>query len=193
MNQPARIGALPPDFARAVHEFTAFDWDGRCGISELEPPARIAPYAVAVNADIESNDSLGRMILLYDPAGNPAWEGTFRCVSFARADLPAEMVRDPCLAEVGWSWLTEALDTHQAPYVAASGTVTATSSTSFGTLRDRPPTGDIEIRGSWTPRLSPMVGLDRHLAAWQDLLLHVAGLPCDPTVVLLNERIVAPR
>jgi len=193
MSQPVRIGTLPPDFAWAVHEFTTFDWDQRCGISELEPPAKIAPYAVAVTADIEPNDSAGRLILLYDPAGNPTWEGTFRCVTLARADLPPEMVSDPLLADVGWSWLTEALDSRQAAYAAASGTVTTTTSTSFGTLAGKEPTGDITIRGSWTPQFDTGHRLDRHLAAWQDLLLQVAGLPPDPTVVSLTDRITTFR
>ena len=39
----------------------------------------------------------------------------------ARADLDPEMVPDPLLASVGWSWLIDALDTHGATYDAPSG------------------------------------------------------------------------
>ena len=58
--------------------------------------------------------------------------------------------------------------------VAESGTVTRTASQSFGSISDRPPSGDVEIRASWTP-LTPDVGA--HLAAWGDVLVQVAGLP----------------
>ena len=40
----------------------------------------------------------GRLVLLYDPAGNDAWQGVFRCVAYARADIDPEMVTDPLLA-----------------------------------------------------------------------------------------------
>ena len=41
----------------------------------------------------------------------------------------AEMATDPFLPEVGWSWLTDALDHHGAHYKAAAGTVTQTLGT----------------------------------------------------------------
>jgi len=191
MSQPARIGALPPEFTSAVHELAVFEWDRRLDITELDPPAKIAPYAAAIDADIESGDAGGRLIVLYDPAGNPAWEGAFRCVSFARAELPEEMARDQLLVDVGWSWLTEALQTRGAAYLAASGTVTTTTSTSFGALADKAPSGDIEIRASWTPMLDADHRLDCHLAAWQSLLLQVAGLPPDPAIRSLADRMAA--
>ena len=55
-----------------------------------------------------------------------------RLVSYVTAELEAEMGTDPMLAAVGWSWLTEALDAHGAPYTAASGTVTRVATESFG-------------------------------------------------------------
>ena len=93
----------------------------------------------------------GRLVLLHDPAGNAAWQGTFRCVTFARADVDPEMVTDPLLASVGWSWLIDALASHGAEYSAPSGTVTSVSSESFGGMADEPPRAEIEVRASWTP------------------------------------------
>ena len=95
----------------------------------------------------------GRLVLLHDPAGNAAWQGTFRCVTFARADVDPEMVTDPLLASVGWSWLIDALDSHGAEYVAPSGTVTSVSSESFGGMADEAPRAEVEVRASWTPLL----------------------------------------
>ena len=48
-------------------------------------------------------------MLLHDPDGHEPWEGTFRVVTFVRAELEPEIGADPMLAEVGWSWLMEAL------------------------------------------------------------------------------------
>ena len=75
----------------------------------------------------------GRIILLHDPAGNDAWDGDFRCVAYARAEIDVELITDPMLAAVGWSWLTDALDAHGA--VLRHG------------LGDGDPRGDRELRG----------------------------------------------
>ena len=70
-------------------------------VEEIPAPQRIAPFAAAIAADVVVNEAeigSGRLVLLHDPAGNAAWQGTFRCVSFARADVDPEMVTDPLLA-----------------------------------------------------------------------------------------------
>ena len=121
---------------------------------EMPAPQRIAPWASALSADVTVDDidvGTGRIILLHDPAGNDAWSGTFRCVAYARAEVDLELITDPMLAMVGWTWLTEALDEHGASYVAASGTVTRVATESFGGMADEGGTAQIEIRASWTP------------------------------------------
>ena len=122
----------------------------------MPAPQRIAPYAAALSADVtvDGDDlSTGRIILLHDPAGNDSWDGTFRCVAYARAEIDLEMITDPALADVGWSWLTEALAAHGASYAAASGTVTRVATDSFGAMADDSGSAQIEIRASWTPQL----------------------------------------
>ena len=57
-------------------------------------------------------------MLLYDPAGQDGWTGTFRVVVQVHADVEEEMAADPLLGEVGWSWLTDALDLHAPGYAA---------------------------------------------------------------------------
>src|ERR671912_289813 len=156
------------------------------------PPQRIAPFAAAISAEVIANEAeigSGRLVLLHDPAGNAAWQGTFRCVSFARADVDPEMVTDPLLASVGWSWLIDALAAHAADYLAPSGTVTSVSSESFGGMSDEAPRAEIEVRASWTPQLSAGAGLSVHVAAWAELLCTTAGLPPLPAgVVLMPSR-----
>ncbi len=93
-------------------------------VEEMPAPQRIAPFASALSADVtvEGEDvGSGRIVVLHDPAGNDAWLGTFRCVAYARAEIDPELVSDPMLAGVGWSWLTEALEAHGADVRRAVG------------------------------------------------------------------------
>jgi len=181
--------AVPAIFAQAVRGLRAVRPRPEIILEEVSPPARLAPYAYAVFATVQRDGAevgSGRLILLHDPAGHEAWEGTLRLVTYVTAELDAEMATDPLLPEVGWSWLTDALDLSHAPYKAAAGTVTQTLSTRFGDLSGTPPTADIEIRASWTPVDR---GLEPHLEAWCALLASTAGLP-PPGVVALPTRLV---
>ena len=151
---------------------------------EMPAPQRIAPWSVALSADVSVDDEdlgTGRLILLHDPDGNDAWEGTFRCVAYARAEIDAELGRDPLLAEVGWSWLREALDAHGATHHAPSGTVTCVSTESFGSMSGEPGTAQVEIRASWTPDDDGgRLDMGPHVEAWGELLCTAVGLPPVP-------------
>jgi hypothetical protein len=148
---------------------------------EMPAPQRIAPHAAALSADVTVDGTdlgTGRIILLHDPAGNDAWDGTYRCVAYARAEIELEMASDPMLAAVGWSWLTEALDAHGAAYAAASGTVTRVATESFGGMADDGGTAQLELRASWTPLVGADGALDvgPHVEAWGELLCTAVGL-----------------
>lgn len=155
---------------------------------EMPPPGRIAPYAYAMTGDVVvSGDDLGdgRFILLHDPAGNDSWQGTYRCVTFARADIEPEMAADPMLPAVGWSWLTDALQRHKAATLAPSGSVTVVHSEGFGGMAEDGGSAQIEVRASWTP----LAEKDAHTQAWADLLCSLAGLPpIAPGVIPLPNR-----
>ena len=187
---------FPPDaatdFGALTRELEDFTWRPEVEIEQIPSPQRIAPHSVAVAADVVAGGAEvgnGRLVLLHDPAGNEAWQGTHRCVTFARAEVDLEMVTDPLLAQVGWSWLTDALAGHDAPYLAESGTVTAVSSRCFGGMQDEPDRAEVEIRASWTPLITPEARLTSHLRAWQDLLCMTAGLPSLPSgIVMLGSR-----
>ncbi len=179
--------AAPDAFRRAAEALTSAPWRPELVVEEIPAPQRIAPFSAAITADVVVNGDdvgSGRLVLLHDPAGNAAWQGTFRCVTFARADVDPEMVTDPLLARVGWSWLLDALDAHGAEFVAPSGTVTAVSSESFGGMADEPARAEVEVRASWTPVLEDGAGLTEHLAAWAELLCTTAGLPPLPAGVV---------
>lgn len=184
--------SAPAPFRQACADLRSAAWRPDVQIDDMPAPQRIAPFAVAISADVLRNDediANGRLILLHDPAGNDAWAGTFRLVSFVRAEVDPEMVTDPFLASVGWSWLVEALEGRGARLSNPSGTVTSVSSQSFGDMATEPPRAEMEIRASWTPDLPDGHGLADHLAAWQDLLCTTAGLPPLPDgVVAITDR-----
>jgi Protein of unknown function (DUF3000) len=182
------LDAPPEDFQGAVEQLRSARLRPEISCEEIPAPQRIAPYAAAMSADITVDGEdvgEGRLVLLHDPAGNDAWAGTFRCVAYARAQIDPEMVTDPLLAAVGWTWLTEALQAHGADHVAPSGTVTKVASESFGGMSDEPASAELEIRASWTP-----IGeVGAHAEAWGDLLCMAAGLPPVPAgVVIMPSR-----
>jgi hypothetical protein len=150
-------------------------------ITEIPAPTSLAPWAVALAADVtparhgvDSPLGTGRFILLYDPSAPEAWGGEFRVVCFAQAPLETEMGIDPLLADVAWSWLVDALDTRGAQYIAASGTATKLLSTGFGELESQGDGALIELRASWTPTDDE---IGAHVEGWSELLCMLAGLP----------------
>src|SRR4051794_41704737 len=152
----AGAGTTPPEFREAVASMRSARLRPEVFCEEMPAPQRIAPHASALSADVTVDDvdlGTGRIILLHDPAGNDSWDGTFRCVAYVRAEIDLEMITDPALADVGWSWLTEALTAHGAEYAAVSGTVTRVATDSFGAMADDSGSAQIEIRASWTPLL----------------------------------------
>ncbi|MFJ8648342.1 DUF3000 domain-containing protein [Streptomyces sp. NPDC093546] len=173
---------VPPAFALAVDALRTARVRPEVEAEPTRPPQRLAPYAYALEAAVvEGEEDLadGRLVLLHDPAGHDAWQGTFRLVTLVRAELEPEMAADPLLPEVCWSWLTGALEARGLAYGEPSGTVTRAGSHYFGGLAERRPATQIEIRASWTPREGRGGAPDAagHLAAWCDLLCQIAGLP----------------
>jgi hypothetical protein len=187
----------PEDFQRALESLRSARVRAEVVLDEAPAPQRIAPYAVALTADVmapltgqpildEDRDELatGRFVLLHDPSAPEPWGGVFRAVTFVRAELEPELGSDPMLADVGWSWLMDALAGRGAAFSHEGGTVTRVLSQSFGALADRPGSVEIELRASWTPHDLPQPNgrptgpdLGPHVLAWTDLLCTVAGLP----------------
>jgi hypothetical protein len=171
---------------------------------EEPPPRRLAPFATAVAASIagpapgvpggsagvanaglpageaaDAEIASGRFVLLFDPAGQPGWDGRYRVIGYVRAELEPEMAADPLINEVGWSWLTEALESQDAAYRNISGTVTTVVTQGFGAKHDEPMSTGFELRASWSP--ASMAGgepeLAAHLVAWSEVVCAAAGLP----------------
>ena len=156
---------------------------------DVPAPKRLAPYATATAASVQRDGAdvaWGRLVLLYDPDGQEGWDGVFRLVAYIRADVEPEMAADPLLGEVGWSWLSEALDAHVPGYAVPSGTVTRVITEGFGAKRDELPLTGFELRASWSPagpgnsdaddRDLEILDLSAHISAWCDCLSAAAGL-----------------
>tara|TARA_A100001388_G_scaffold68985_1_gene48867 strand:+ start:5304 stop:5897 length:594 start_codon:yes stop_codon:yes gene_type:complete len=158
-------------------------------IEQAPSPQRLAPHAFTLTADAVTDGSSasvgthvesasGRFVVLHDPDGVDEWEANDRIVIFARCDVEPELLADPLIHEVAWSWVTEALDNHEVAQLG--GTVTVSSGTSFGSMAERPGDGLVEIRASWTPLEDD---LTVHLSLWIEILATLAGLPPVPAGV----------
>lgn len=196
-HHPAELQRLPGDFRAALSGLRRARSRPEITLEEIPAPGRLAPYAVALAAEVHDHSTAsdgvlppelatGRFILLHDPAGSPVWNGTFRVVTYIRASLESDLGNDPMVGAVAWTWLVEALESHRAAYSEAGGTATRVLSESFGGLAGRPDTIDIELRASWTPN-----GPDstEHLEAWADMVCAFAGLPPVPEGVTPLPRI----
>jgi hypothetical protein len=191
--RPGDSAASPAEatFAAAAAAFLA-GRDAQAGpgfsFEDVPAPKRLAPFAMAMAATVERDGedvAWGRLVLLYDPDGQEAWDGVFRLVAYVRADVEPEMAADPLLGEVGWSWLSEALDAHVPGYAVPSGTVTRVITEGFGAKRDEVPLTGFELRASWSPagpgnRVGDSdldtLDLSAHISAWCDCLSAAAGL-----------------
>lgn len=185
---------VPAAFLSALHALRGHRLRQEVRLTEIPAPARIAPYAVALTGEVsvpggepDEEPAGGRFVLLHDPAGQEAWEGTFRVVTLVRATLDPEVAADPLLCDAAWTWVDEALTTSGLSHHALGGTVTKVQSRSYGALSERPWEVEVEIRASWSPAPEEA---GSHLAPWADILCTAAGLPPLPDgVTSLGRRL----
>jgi hypothetical protein len=188
---PVGTGDAVATFGEAVAELSGALADVATARPELsfeqEPaPRRLAPHAMAISAVLSGTGpgagaeiGGGRFVLLFDPAGQQGWDGSYRIISYVRAELEPEMASDPLINAVGWSWLTEALDTCGAGHRNISGTVTTVATQGFGAKQGEPASTGFELRASWSPEpdADGDLLLTEHLAAWCAVICAAAGLP----------------
>ncbi|MFT3715064.1 MAG: DUF3000 domain-containing protein [Gordonia sp. (in: high G+C Gram-positive bacteria)] len=190
----------PDEFREAVQSLHRAVVRPEIEVGSIRPPQRLAPYSYALGVEVappdadaaivptdSSGSAFGRLVLLYDPSGQDAWNGMFRLVAFIQAEVEAELATDPMLPQVAWSWLSEALGvpegaTESLPplgsdvpaVVALGGTVTSTTSVRYGDIAGPPQAHQLELRASWTAASSDLAG---HLEAFCEVLSNAAGLP----------------
>jgi hypothetical protein len=167
----------PETFRDAVAGLLAARTRPEVSLESIRAPQRLAPWSYALSCEVSGPadvEASGRLVLLHDPDGQDAWDGVLRLVIYVRAELDTELAADPFLPGVGWSWLTEALDTSGAGWAALGGTVTETTSARFGDISGPARTDDLELRASWTPTDGD---LRIHTEAFAQLMASVVGLP----------------
>ncbi|WP_077089924.1 DUF3000 domain-containing protein [Mycobacterium rhizamassiliense] len=181
----AVTSAEPAPFREAVAAMNAVSARPEIELGPIRPPQRLAPFSYALGAEVKhpdleivpersEGDAFGRLILLYDPEGADAWDGTIRLVAYIQADLDSSEAVDPLLPEVAWSWLVDALESRTDQLTALGGTVTATTSVRYGDISGPPRAHQLELRASWTAT-TPEVGV--HVEAFCEVLEHASGLP----------------
>lgn len=185
----SRDATWPAEFRQAVHGLTGSGVRTGTEIGELPSPTKLAPHTYAVSVDVSDpageEAATGRLVLLHDPDGVDAWEGTLRVVVFGTCEIDTDMAADALLPDVAWTWLTERLAAHDVDYLALGGTVTITSSNRFGDIAGPPRINEMELRASWTAQ-SPHT--EPHLAAFVDFLATAAGLPPEGISTIRDQR-----
>jgi hypothetical protein len=180
--------AEPAQFREAVAAMNAATVRREIELGPIRPPQRLAPYSYALGAEVKRDDvplvpgdpdgvaadAFGRLILLHDPEGSDAWDGTLRLVAFVQSDLDPHEAVDPLLPEVAWSWLVDALEARGDQVTALGGTVTATTSVRYGDISGPPRAHQLELRASWTATTPELA---THVQAFCEVLEHAAGLP----------------
>lgn len=176
----------PEVFRRAVDGLSSVTTRPEIALGPIRPPQQLAPHTYALGAEVTSADDVdafGRLILLHDPDGHEAWEGTLRLVAYVQAEVDSALAEDALLPEVAWSWLVDSLAESGAATTAVGGTVTATSSVRFGDIAGPRRTHQVELRASWTVADSGTTAGDdggsdlaAHATAFCALLAQAAGL-----------------
>lgn len=185
----------PAQFVTALESLKGQEFRPEMHVAQIPGPTRIAPWAVALQAEINDSPTCdpdrlrgsAKFVVLHDPAGQPAWNGTFRVVIHAQAAMDSDMGADPLLGEVAWSWLADALDGAGASYHNLNGTVTRVFNETFGGLYINSSQVEAQLRASWTPQ-TPY--LTEHLHAWADFAASMAGLgPWHERVASLGRKV----
>lgn len=173
--------AIPQEFIEALNSLKGLAARPQVHLREIPAPNRLASYTIAMTAEINTDSSLdpdcylgdGRFVVLYEPDGQPAWNGNFRVITQITAKVENEVGDDPFLGEVTWSWLLDALTDNKADLHSINGSVTRVISETFGDLQLTSSQVDVEIRASWTPTTSDIAP---HAHAWIQALCSLCGL-----------------
>ena len=114
----AVTSAEPAPFREAVAAMNAVTARPEIELGPIRPPQRLAPYSYALGAEVKhpdleivpersEGDAFGRLILLYDPDGADAWDGTIRLVAYVRPTwIPVRPSTRCCRKWRGAGWST---------------------------------------------------------------------------------------
>lgn len=183
----AQEAETPQEFTAAVESMHAAQLRKEIVLGTIRPPQKIAKFSHAIGLEVDresedeevsaldsEGDAFGRLILLYDPRSEEAWDSPMRLVAYIQADLDSSVAGDPLLPEVAWEWLKEGLVKTSATYTNLGGTVTSTASVRYGEIGGPPRAYQVELRASWTAADAILAA---HVEGFAHVLAAVAGLP----------------
>lgn len=177
---------MTTDFEKITSEILKIKPRNEIVLTQVPAQQKLAPHAFALSAEVTEVTATGRFVLLHDPNTQEGWGGQYRCVTFIRSAIDAEMASDPVLCDLGWSYLLDSLEKNGAKFSNPSGTVTRVSSSSFGTLKGQVESNELEIRASWSP--DDPSKLVNHALAWLETIEIACGLMPIPTGVTQFSR-----
>ena len=153
-------------------------------IGPIRPPQRLAPFSYAIGAEVRhpetaesspssEGDAFGRLILLHDPEGDEAWDGTMRLVAYIQADLDPSVAATRCCPR--WRGAGSSMRWRRGR--ARHRARRHRHRDQFGAVRRhrRPPRAhQLELRASWTATTPELAA---HVEAFCEVLAYAAGLP----------------
>jgi len=180
--------AEPAQFREAVAAMNATTVRPEIELGPIRPPQRLAPFSYALGAEVRhpetaivpersEGDAFGRLILLHDPDGAEAWDGTMRLVAYIQADLDSSEGRRPAAARSGVELACRGAGgagRTRHPRWAAPSPPPRRCATATSPGRRAP--HQLELRASWT---ATTLELGPHVQAFCEVLEHAAGLPPD--------------
>lgn len=168
----------PEPFVDALLSLRRASVDPSLSIYEAPAPARLSPYAAAVQvdaglADVEHPIGSSTLVVLYDPDEQENWGGPFRLVGHARIQIDADQSTDPLLGEAIWQTLVDSFDEAGAGFDRLVGSVTREITETFGGLDLMGSVLNADLRCSWSPVSEELA---EHLTAWSEALRQNCGL-----------------
>ncbi|MBP3222890.1 MAG: DUF3000 family protein [Actinomycetaceae bacterium] len=172
------IDFIPEDFTQAVTSLKNHIFPPEIHITQIPPPLHLAPYSVALHADITDTTTHtylgeGSFVLLYDHEEQENWNGNMRITLFATTPIDPLLSEDPLLGEVTWSYLKDSFHHVNAAFHSLHGTVTKVYNETFSDVTSENSDAHIELRASLTPETPNCAS---HLQGWSLLLSTLSGI-----------------
>ncbi len=168
----------PSEFVAAALGLAAPKLRSELETLQIDAPDKIAPFALAFatqvpnRAETPMNRGVGRIVFIYDESQVATWGSNMRVIAYAKSPYENEMALEDDYANFCWGILTRSLELNEVGFSNEAGTVTKMTATGMGSLSDEKVGSEVELRASWSPTDRD---LERHFAAWQDLVAGLAG------------------
>ncbi|MDR3116438.1 MAG: DUF3000 family protein [Bifidobacteriaceae bacterium] len=166
---------MPKEFSEAIHSLMNINVNEKIILKEINPPIRISPYSLAIEATIEDesniDSTLGNFIVIYKPNETNQWGSPFRIVTHITSALENEIAGEQMFRHHIWSKFCQSVI--KAPSFNINGTVTTSINEYFDTndilenakdsASQTAQDSSFDLRASWSAKSSNM---RPHFMAW---------------------------